>query len=393
MPVTLPIRGQRLLLRPGDTHHAPGNARSRCIDVILGSAPALGVARVHNGLSCRGDGGCQWEECVEYTRGDHFLLDVSIPFRATSSGLGAGALRMPRWWQDPESWRAGLQHAQPPLRALSGLVRHCCEGEEQSAVVRALSSTATQWLADAVAWLLHLVLGLVLAGWVVPRSVQSRSAPREVTRPLRGRVRSALEGPGSVSERAAKCLRLLRPRETRPASCLRGPDGQTLSPDESRRAWVEQLRAQSEWPGPWDLSFHHQVTAALSSVRGRARTARGQGVHDVPVAASEVASSLGSMGHTAATTPDLVPRVALQLGDSALDEAVWLLQRLTGPGCLAVRPAGWRGSCAVPLHKAGPADAGESFRLIMVKAQLGLLQEAIVHRRLREPVRTSVLPG
>eukprot|EP00959_Pyramimonas_sp_CCMP1952_P224660 4697643-Pyramimonas_sp.AAC.1 len=54
---THPIRGQRLLLRPGDTHHAPGNARSRCIDVAHGSAPALGVARVHNGISCRGDGG------------------------------------------------------------------------------------------------------------------------------------------------------------------------------------------------------------------------------------------------------------------------------------------------------------------------------------------------
>ena len=64
-----------------------------------------------------------------------------------------------------------------------------------------------------------------------------------------------------------------------------------------------------------------------------------------------------------------------------------------GPAVLAVRPRLWRSSAAVPLLKKGPTTDRLSFRLIMVKAQMGLLQEGIIFRRLRYRVRASITPG
>ena len=67
--------------------------------------------------------------------------------------------------------------------------------------------------------------------------------------------------------------------------------------------------------------------------------------------------------------------------------------RLTGPGGLAIRPRSWRGSRAVTRHKAGPSDLGESFRLIVIKSQFGLLQEDLAFHRLRDCIRERVSQG
>eukprot|EP00973_Karenia_brevis_P042772 5919973-Karenia_brevis.AAC.1 len=64
-----------------------------------------------------------------------------------------------------------------------------------------------------------------------------------------------------------------------------------------------------------------------------------------------------------------------------------------GPHRLACRPRLWRLSLMVALYKRGDIRLTTSFRLIMVKQQMGLIQECVLATRLAPVVRAALTPG
>ena len=75
------------------------------------------------------------------------------------------------------------------------------------------------------------------------------------------------------------------------------------------------------------------------------------------------------------------------------DKVVWRLLKLAGPNGAAYRPRLWRAALVVPLLKNGDPFIQTSFRLIMVKAQMGLIQEGLLSERLLERIQCSLERG
>ena len=96
---------------------------------------------------------------------------------------------------------------------------------------------------------------------------------------------------------------------------------------------------------------------------------------------------------SAAVTPDLLPRIVFTLRVAAWDDTVWALQRLCGPGALALRPRLWRCRFLGTSYKKGPWASPASYRLLCVMGQMGLLQEGLLFRRLKSPIRASLGMG
>ena len=114
------------------------------------------------------------------------------------------------------------------------------------------------------------------------------------------------------------------------------------------------------------------------------------GAQDADILQEEVAQHVLSWKDSNAMPPDLIARAPFQCGHRRWNAVVWLLIRLVGPACLALRPELWRMAVMVALHKRGFEWLTSSFRLIMVKSQLGLLQENVLSARLTPTVRSSL---
>ena len=65
---------------------------------------------------------------------------------------------------------------------------------------------------------------------------------------------------------------------------------------------------------------------------------------------------------------------------------VWALVRLAGPVAFALRPSLWRWACVDVAHKTGALNEYDSWRLLFVKSQMGLLQEGVLALGLRPRV-------
>ena len=111
--VTLPFRKKTVSINPGHTHHGVG--RSSAIDLVLSSESLMCDVKIHNRLHCCDqESGCSWDMCLEFTQGDHFLLEVLTDqpvFQQSSE-----CMRMPSWWSSDSSWRQGL-HASHVVHA------------------------------------------------------------------------------------------------------------------------------------------------------------------------------------------------------------------------------------------------------------------------------------
>ena len=142
------------------------------------------------------------------------------------------------------------------------------------------------------------------------------------------------------------------------------------------------MRSQGEWSGIHDADFDQEINGKVASILGRAWCHRGNGLDDWDVSECESRRVYGKWGYTNATTPDLIPRVVFSTGVAVWHRVVWRLMLLMGPTVFAHRPRLWRGAAAVPLFKAGLPSESQSYRLIMVKCQMGLLQEALVFERI-----------
>ena len=72
----LPLRRSTIRIREGSTHH--GLTVGRSIDIVLAGQAVDIEMKIHNSVHCAGGEGCSWPVCLEYTRGDHFLITVDI---------------------------------------------------------------------------------------------------------------------------------------------------------------------------------------------------------------------------------------------------------------------------------------------------------------------------
>ena len=88
--------------------------------------------------------------------------------------------------------------------------------------------------------------------------------------------------------------------------------------------------------------FEEKVVSRVRRRLGRAVTETGLGTWDQEVYPGESASIAHGWDPSDAMPPDRVPRLVFQLRDPGWDPATWAVQRLCGPGGLAVRPARWR---------------------------------------------------
>ena len=73
-------------------------------------------------------------------------------------------------------------------------------------------------------------------------------------------------------------------------------------------------------------------------------------------------------------------------------KVVWYVQVICGPSFLAYRPGLWRCSVLLAVLKAGNPRWHASFRLIFVKVQLGLLQETLLSKRLKQIIGRYLMP-
>ena len=102
---------------------------------------------------------------------------------------------------------------------------------------------------------------------------------------------------------------------------------------------------------------------------------------------------LSSWDESRAMTLDMLPRARFIAQSPEWRRFIWLLIRVTGPGVLACRPQLWRDVCLDTTYKKGPASWVTSFRMLSVRAQMGLLQEAMVSDRLRPNIRSFLCHG
>ena len=147
------------------------------------------------------------------------------------------------------------------------------------------------------------------------------------------------------------------------------------------------------WPGKHDEEWSSAVDKYVAQSLGMARANCGKGSNDQPISQAECVHIYKLWDPTTATTPDLIPRSVFSVKLDEWHIVVWKLMDLTGPARLAVRPCLWRSVAAVLLFKRGSPAASSSYRLIMIKSQLGLLQEGILFQRISGSIRASSTPG
>ena len=233
-----------------------------------------------------------------------------------------------------------------------------------------------QWVADTFACVFACVGGLVRDGWVTPhgRALDAASGPARSMRAASATEIAGALDQGHPPEQLAyqlrelhaakavpsailnKCFKWLRASKPEPARRM-VVNGQLASAGGTHQGWCAQLHAQSESGGAGDPAYEEYILGYSRHWLPKARRARGSGVHDYDLLQAEVARHVHEWDTSVAVPPDLLPRAAFQCGYKPWDTAVWLLQRLVGPGGLAVRPWLWRWAPMVALHKRGdPRD-------------------------------------
>jgi hypothetical protein len=286
---------------------------------------------------------------------------------------------------------------------------YACELVEQSgnAIVVA-PQWVRKWIGDSAAWLHTVIASVVRDTWVHARRVPE--AARAPMVDLLGICEDSFAGsfdPASAclakelsdahaaglltGPASLKLLRYLRPVQPVPKRHMI-VDGCVASDVQTNAAWLAQLRSQS-----CEDDMSHPFLMAQSALRqqyaSRARCSIGQGVWDAPIVQHEVASVLDIWDRSLAVTPDLLPRAAFLASNAVWQASVWRVVRLCGPSLLASRPGAWREGCMDTAFKRGPGGLLSSYRLLTVRAQMGLLQEAVLATRIRPTIQQSLCPG
>ena len=241
--VWLPLRQKQVYVGAGCTHHCTG--RARAIDIIVATSSVEISTLVHNGLHCKEEGGCNWDYCVEYTSGDHFLVEACIANVDVEASAG-GSLRMPAWWNDLSRWESGIERADDILVKF-GDILDILQRETASGVSRLRRAVAAaDWFADAVAWTFMLMHALIMWGWVIPAGM-ARKGSTPTTKDSKAGCANhdldwisklkAMRDTGEISaELMNRLFKTLRPPSLQPPMTL-VMNGETMSQEDSHAAW------------------------------------------------------------------------------------------------------------------------------------------------------------
>ena len=279
---------------PGHTHHSHLGV-SRASDLVLASAGLVIAARVHNSLHCKGLD-CAWDLCHEYTVGDHFLLDVSVPDVLLTPSFQASE-KPPSGWDDQQRWLQGFRENAPACRAFSSSIEPLCAHIESLPSGGRPSRRVAEWLADTSACILATIEGLVRDGWVLAAQIPSTKRRRRLTTPeplivswqnLRAcssiEVWFASETQHHAEPVLQSCLKWLKPLSPSPPLRLCEPlSNAPLSPRASHQQWVSAVRQQFVVPEGWDQEFHRLIERKAAGILGMELRAIGSDPADVPI--------------------------------------------------------------------------------------------------------------
>ena len=398
--VELPLRGKTVLIRPGDTHHHPAGGASRAIDLVLASQRLVLNVTIHNSLQCCSESQCTLPLCHEYTRGDHFLVhaDLSelflLPERTDNSC-------MPNWLHDEKRWNDAWKACATTLGCFAETLDAVLGNAAGYKCCQCLPRHAAVWLGNAAAWVHALLGAIALDGWVVrPKKEIPRCAKTKL--PADDNVLSAHPWLATLGKQcdkgeapcalAQRCFRLLKADEIRPPQWLLSGE-ETLTGESAHKEWCRAFVNQSSWPNNWALDVHEHITHECKVQNPRSWSKRGKGSLDQTVTAVETQHVLQNWDRSRATTPDLIPRAAYTVMSKAWGDVCFLLVKLTGPGCLALKPDLWRRSLVVPKHKQGFLALASNWRFLEVRSQIALLHESVFINRLRPLLTNALVPG
>ena len=398
--IRLPVRKTEVSIREGDTHHA-GNPRA--IDLVLCSRHTRAEVIVHNSLHCASSG-CSWEVCADFCMSDHFLIEITVSASGDVEDVSSAQPQLPRQWHMPRRWASSLIRIAPAVRELCSLVRSardCLELESRDC--RRVSGLAfRRWVLDCFCWVHCFFASVARDGWVhptcspaVPCHTSSRvhmSSHTDDSARIVGEVQSLLAGGNLPVTVAQKCFKFLRKNKVPTPVCMR-KNGVLLSPLETHKEWCNRLTSQCSGPVIPDASVLASMRQSVSSMMGRAWKKCGQGPLDRDISEPEVRAVLSSWQSSAAISPDLIPRAALQADQEDWICLVWLLCQLAGPARWALRPSLWRWSCLGTAFKKGSVSEFSSWRLLFVRSQMGLLQEGVLALQLRPAIWSHLLEG
>ena len=139
--VELPLRRSTIRIREGSTHH--GLTVGRSIDIVLAGQAVDIEMKIHNSVHCAGGEGCSWPVCLEYTRGDHFLITVDILFDVAR--WGGSCQSFPGKWQDAERWALKFHRADDALTEDMSYTAWTCVQD-----LRGQGACTQRWVADSL---------------------------------------------------------------------------------------------------------------------------------------------------------------------------------------------------------------------------------------------------
>ena len=406
--VPLPLRGSTVCIHPGSTRH-DNSSIGRAIDLGIGSANLAASMHVHNGIDCKNDLSCDWQMCVEYCLGDHFLQHFHV-WVYTDPSKSLFKPSVPAAWHDPGRWKQGFTMA---ISLCDNLSQFCSRIHENSPALltsKLLDFTIKRelqhWIADSMAWCQSVLASIVRDTFVHPRRAPTciarfndilceEQTAIPVTDPsivlLCNGLRVAHERGEIKPSLALNVYRFLRSAKPSPKAQMI-IDDRLASTEETNQGWLAQLSALK----------HDDVHMGSSLLQARQLRAQylakslhfiGRGTWDEPVIELEVTSCIQNWKQSCATTADLLPRSCFVCGSSAWVKLIWNMVKITGPGCLACRPVLWREACLDALFKSGPSALQSSYRLLTVRVQMGLLQEGVMSARLTPNIRAYLTIG
>ena len=395
----LPTRNRSIDILPCDTHHCNGGpGSSRAIDLICASDELLVQVCIHNGLHCKGLD-CSWDCCFEFTKGDHFLIEVSCVDAAVSSATPA-SVSLPLCWHEEAPWEHGVTRASTCLSVFTRYLQELINHTRLSAVNASSHQVLEQWFVDVVAWLLCLIESFIRDAWVlfagVDRRVKKCRSPAvqqstccDSLEDICGALHTA-EATGAWPHNCVRtCLRWLRPVGVHPPESLL-VNGKFLSPQLSHQAWKQQLLEQGRWPTLYDHDFHGSITLQVKQLLGHARVHRGQGAYDDGFSLSEWFRAAEAIAPSGAPSPFLIPRLLLFMRTNAWHDAACKMQEPRGPQVLTLRPALWRFRSLVVKYKKGAPNTPSSYRFLAVADLHGLLQEQLLLTRIAPAIYRSL---
>ncbi|CAE7805313.1 unnamed protein product [Symbiodinium necroappetens] len=319
---------------------------------------------------------------------------------AWEKSLGPAGPAFPGKWHDATKWAAALRPAEPVLQSLSSIA-HLAADELCLPTCSLASRKKHVWGIEAAAALTNTIGGLVRDVWL--RAGPGTTSREMVARPnlaeavlheLSDDTNSLIAQVSKETDCAAllnSCFKLLRDPVPQPLPRLHsGP--RILSEAESNQEWVKALRSQCSWPEAFDEQLHLQTVARCQQLCAAALRQPSGDSKDFSVTEREVVDIRNAWSTSKGMPPDLLPRALFMANSVGWNSVVWALQRWTGPGGAAFRPSLWRQAALCPVHKAGPACLASSFRLIFVKVQLGLMQEALLTQRWLTATRRFIQP-